>query len=341
MSVFKKIQYILIYILGFVLIGITSLVSGDIGWAGFKEWKFYIDISLTYAAIICIIVATLFKIIDDFKSRNAEYKAADKEIKEFAVQTYIPSVFAKYCDHANKKRKLKQYVYNIKHKIYMLEQKATESDLHTWVNGTLEDKEKNSYCQKRLILEKQLTDEYIKKNLDTTKVSYDKISSTIILGGYYSKEDNLSANEFITKHKSVKLAKENTTRLLFGFAMTCFASSIVVSFSFNIAVIMPILVKIVILLFQALLTIRYANEWNETVTLKDIRFRKGIISEYNNWITQEYNRQQERLKNPNDAKAIVHDLEQDTVTNKNIQALQIAEYINQENLGEENTIKEI
>ena len=63
MNIFRKVQYILIYVVGFILIGATSLISGDIGWSGFKDWKFYTDTGLTYMAIICIIVATLFKIL--------------------------------------------------------------------------------------------------------------------------------------------------------------------------------------------------------------------------------------------------------------------------------------
>ena len=57
---------------------------------------------------------------------------------------------------------------------------------------------------------------------------------------------------------------------------------------------LSIFVKCITLLFQAFTTIRYANEWNQTVTLKDIRFRRGIISEYNIWLTQEFKKQQEQ-----------------------------------------------
>lgn len=336
MALFKKIQYILIYVLGFILIGVTSLVSGDIGWSGFHDWKFYVDTSLTYMAIICVIVATLFKIIDDFKAKNQEYISADKEIKDFAVKTYRPSLFSKFCDYTNKKRKLKQYVHDIKHKIYKLEKKASELDLHIWVNGTKEEKEHNEYCKKRANLEKQLTDVYIKANIDTTKVNYDKVSSAIVLGGYYSKEENKFANEFITKHKSSKMARENAPRLLFGFAMTCFASSIIVSFSFDATMLIPILVKCVTLLFQAFTTIRYANEWNESVTLKDIRFRKGVITEYNNWIIQEYARQQaEKTENKKDPKSIVNSLEDKIILPENMEAQVLAEQINQDNVIEE------
>lgn len=335
MGIFKRIQYILIYVCGFVLIGVTSLISGDIGWRGFQDWKFYVDTGLTYMAIICIIIATLLKIIDDFKQKDAEYIAADKDIKDFATKTYRPSLFSKFCDHTNKKRKLKQYVHDIKRKIYLLENKATDEDLNTWVNGTKEEKENNEYCKKRLNLEKQLTDDYIKKNIDTTKVNYDKISSAIALGGYYSKEDSKYANEFITKNKGGKMAREQAPRLLFGFAMTCFSSSLIISFAFDATSIIPVLVKCITLLFQAYITIRYANDWNQTVTLKDIRFRKGVITEYNNWIKQEYLRQQaEKKEQKKDPKSIVNSLEDPLVLPEGVEqeVQQLVEDINKQNI---------
>ena len=335
MGIFKRIQYILIYVCGFVLIGVTSLISSDVGWRGFHDWKFYVDTGLTYMAIICIIVATLLKIIDEFKLKDKEYIEADKAIKDFATKTYRPSLFSKFCDHTNKKRKLKQYVHNIKRKIYELENKASEEDLHIWVNGTKEDKEKNEYCKKRLNLEKQLTDDYIKKNIDTAKVDYDKISSAVALGGYYSREDSKYANEFITKNKSGKMARDQAPRLLFGFAMTCFSSSLIISFAFDASSIIPILVKCVTLLFQAYTTIRYANEWNECVTLKDIRFRKGVITEYNNWIKQEYLRQQtEKQEQKKDPKSIVNSLEDPLVLPEGVEqeVQQLVEDINKQNI---------
>lgn len=312
MKLLKKMTYIAIYVLGFILIGITSLVSSELGWKGFQDWSFYVDTGLTYAAIICIIIATILKIVDDFKAKDPEYIEADKAIKDFATKSYIPSVFSKFCDHTNRKRKLKQYVHDVKRKIYELETKASEEDIAIWVNGTKEEQQNNKYCAKRTLLEKQLTDDYIKKNIDTTKVNYDKVSASIVLGGYYEKDSNRFVNEFITKHKTAKATKENLPRLLFGFAMTCLATSIVVSLNFNTQMILPILVKCVTLTFQAFVTVRYANDWNQTVTLKDMRFRRGITQEYSNWVVQEYTRQQaEKINKPEkkDPKSIVNGLE--------------------------------
>ena len=315
MKWYRKIVYISIYAIGFILIGATSLISSDLGWKGFQDWSFYVDTGLTYAAMICIIIATLLKIIDDFKRCDPEYKEAEKEIKDFATKRYVPSIFSKYADHVNYKRKLKQYIHNIKRKIYELESKASDEDIAIWVGTDKEKQKTNTYCIKRTILEKQLTDDYIKKNINTTKVVYDKISASVTLGGYYEKDENKYVNEFITKHKSAKAAKENLPRLLFGFSMTCFATSIVVSLNFNTAMILPILIKLITLLFQAFMTVRYANEWNETVTIKDIRFRRGIVKEYDNWTKQEYERQQkEKIEgNKKDQKSIVNSIENESL----------------------------
>ena len=315
MKWYRKIVYIAIYAVGFILIGATSLISSDLGWKGFQDWSFYVDTGLTYTAIICIIIATLLKIVDDFKRNDPEYKEAEKDIKDFATKRYVPSIFSKYSDHVNYKRKLKQYIHNIKRKIYELESKASDEDIAIWVGTDKEKQKTNAYCIKRTILEKQLTDDYIKKNINTTKVVYDKISASVILGGYYDKDENKYVNEFITKHKSLKAAKENLPRLLFGFAMTCFATSIVVSLSFNTSMILPILTKLITLLFQAFMTVKYANEWNETVTIKDMRFRKGIVKEYDNWTKQEYERQQkEKIEgNKKDQKSIINSIENESL----------------------------
>lgn len=330
MRLFRKIQYIVVYILGLILIGATSLMSSDFGWRGWQDWVFYFDVTMTYAALICITFATLLKIIDDFKTTDKEYTTSDAKIKEFAIKTYIPSIFSRYCDHTNKQRKLKQYIHNIKHKIFLLEKRASEEDIACWISDNKEAKAQNKYCQRRQLLEKQLTDQYIKANIDTTKVNYDRVTSAVVLGGYYAKDENSQVNDFVTKNKGWKATRENLPSILFGFAMTTLSSSIIVSFAFNQAQIVPIIVKCFTLVFQAFMTIRYANEWNQTVTLKDIRFRKGIVNEYEHWVIQEYKKQEAEKalrQNKRDPKSIVHSMEDQIVLPGNIEARLMDEQI--------------
>lgn len=339
MKWFKKAQYIILYLLGFGLIGITSLITGDVGFVGWRDARFYIDTILTYMAIICIIIATVLKIVDQFKETNKEYIDSNNKIQKFAETSYIPSLFTKYADHANEKRKLKQYLFNIKLKIYELEKKSSEEDLHIWVNGTSEMKANNTFCKKRAFLEQQLTDTYIKKYLPTMYVEYDRITSSVILGGYYSKADANNANEYITKNQAKKMMLDNLPRLLYGFAFTALTSSLILNIAFNPNAVIAILTKTLVLCYQTFLTIRYANNWNEEVTLKDIRFRKGVINEYETWLKQQYAKQQETQESQKkDNKSILHEMERSELKadldQLKSQGQEIVDTINTGNIGE-------
>lgn len=288
MKIFNKLSYIFLYLLGFVIIGVTSFITGDVGLDSFKDASYYIDNLLTYLAIICIIVATLLKIIDDFEKTNVEYLECQTTISDFARgKTFVPSILSKYCDILNSKRKEKQFIHNLKKEFWKLDKKATDEDFHIWNYGTEEEKSKNFYCKKRIIIEEKLSKEWLKKNLHLTRVDYDKITSGLILGGYFSEEENGQANEFITKNKVKRVAKDKLSTLLLSFGISSFASCLVLNFQFTASGMINVIVKCLILCWHTFMTIRYANDWTIQVTLKDIRFRKGLIQEYEKWIIQE------------------------------------------------------
>lgn len=288
MKIINKVQYAVLYGIGLLLIGVTSFITGGMGWETFKDPLFYIQNVLTYAAIISVIAATMLMIIDRFKETDSEYVESSGLIQKFARDTYVPSIFSKYCEHANKKRKRKQFIYDTKQKIYKLEKKATEKDLYLW-NHDRENaiKAGNKYCTKRVILEEQLTDKWIYENIEVTQVKFDHITASVILGGIFSKLDNFSANDYVTKHAGLIVVRDKAPMILFSFAITCLISSIVVDFAFTPADFITFFTKLFVLCYNTFVTVRYANNYNQSVTLKDIRFRKGIVKEYNMWVEQE------------------------------------------------------
>lgn len=288
MKIFNRIQYIILYVLSFFIIGVTSVISGELKWGSFKDAIFYIQNLLTYAAIVCVIVGTLLYIIDKFKQTNGEFVDSEKKLQEFAAKTYVPSVFANYCSYINRKRKINQFLYNTKKKLFKLERKAKEQDLYLWNNDRANAiKHGNLYCLTRKRLEDQLNLDWIEKNIDKIEVRYDKITANVILGGEFSKSDNFAVNDYITKHKAGKVARDKAPMILLSFGITCFASSIIVGFRFDASALILFLTKLIVLCFNTFMTIRYANNYTNTVTLKDIRFRKGIVKEYSMWITQQ------------------------------------------------------
>lgn len=297
---YDQLQYIVLYLLGFAIIGFASLMTNEVGFQGLKEASFYISQILTYVAIICIIVATLLKVIDNFILTDEEYLKAEHEITEFA-NNYIPILFARYADYINPKRREKQFIANVKHEIRILLKgkrflwftwgKPSQEDLRIWTKGSLEDKRANDFCLRVATLEVQLTQEWIKEHINSIAIDYDEITLDVVLGGIISKGDNEQANDYVTKRKGWKLFRDKAPIMLFSFGFSTFAGAIIVDLALNSSAWLNILVKSMTLIWNTFMTIRYAKNWTQRVTLKDIRFRKGVTTEYNKWIEQEASKQ--------------------------------------------------
>ena len=288
MKWFNKIQYIILYGLGFAIIGVTSFISGGIEIGTFKDPIYYIENFLSYIAIICVIIATVLMVEDNFQKKNPDYLDCDNYISNFAKgKTFIPSIFSRFCESLNSKRKRKQFEHNVKKQLFRLEKHAKDKDFIVWNHGTLEEKNNNYYCKRRMILEEKLSKEWMDKNLPFLLVHYDKITSSLVLGGVFSDKDNASPNDFITKDKSTKLIKDKIATLLLSFGVSSFASALILDISFTTTGMLNVMVKCMVLIWHTFTTIRYANDWTQQVTLKDIRFRKGIVMEYEKWLTQE------------------------------------------------------
>lgn len=293
---YKRTQYFILYAISLVLIGITSLIdkNSGINFENLRNFTWYVDQIVTSFAIITTVMATVFMIVDNYKQNDKEYLGLESEIKNFANNDYVPTHFTRYLDVVNYRRKKAQFEFNIKKKLYKLEKDATDKDLLLWVNGTQQQKLKNYYCRKRLKFEERLSEVWLEKNLKFIYVKFDKITSSLILGGHFSKEDNESPNDFITKYTESKVVRDKLPTLVLGIAITSAASSIVVTLLFNDAALLSVATKFFVLLFQVYNSIKYANEWNEKITLKDIRFRKAISQEYKVWLKQQVIKAEEK-----------------------------------------------
>jgi hypothetical protein len=286
---YKRSQYFVLYIISLALIGVTSLVDKESGinFTNLKSFTWYVDQTITSFAIITTVMATVYMIVDNFKSQDKEYIKLENDIKEFADKEYVPTLFARFLEFINPKRKRLQHEHNVKRKLYELDRKVRDKDLFIW-NGTDEKaKRKNRYCRLRTRYELRLTDAWIQKNLVSINVPFDKITSSLVLGGYFSKEENESPNEFVTKQTESKIIKDKFPTLLIGIAITSVSSSIIVTLLFNEAAILSVVTKFFVLLFQVYNSIKYANDWNVRITLKDIRFRKSITQEFKVWLKQQ------------------------------------------------------
>ena len=285
---YKRTQYVILYVISLVLIGVTSLIDKESGinFGNIQSFTWYVDHIITSFAIITTVMATVYMIVDNFKLTDKEYAKIEQDIKDFADKEYVPTLFARFLEYINPKRKRLQHEHNTKKLLYLLDKKVKEQDLYIWNNGTPEQKRKNNYCRKRIKYEERLTDEWIVKNLPSVYVAYDKITSALVLGGYYSSEDNSSPNEFITKYTETKIVRDKLPLLVLGISITSIASSIIVTLLFDDSALLSVITKVFVLLFQIYNSIKYANDWTIRITLKDARFRKSVAQEFKIWLKQ-------------------------------------------------------
>jgi hypothetical protein len=305
MRIVTKIQYIILFIIGLLIIGVGSAVTGtNIDTKPWESMAYYLDIGLTYVAIIVIITATMLQQMDYYTSTNEEYIVDEKRIEEYAKDRFLPSKFNKYALVANRTRKKNQMLYLLRKGLAEVDKSMREKDHNIWSFGTPEQKKKNKKCAKRLRFEQELQEiicldlhckdpEIIKKNaqilqtIENKNIQYDRITSGVILGGFYSREENEQVNDFVSKNKAWTVIKERGPLLLLGLGFTTLTSTFVLNIIFTPSAIVPILTKLIVLLWQVILIMRYAKGYFQKTYLKDIRWRKGVIEECERWLEQE------------------------------------------------------
>lgn len=302
MKIIDRLQIVLLFIFSFILVGATSVITGEMGWNSFKDPWFYTEQLTTYIAIICVTLGTVFSYIEWFKENDKEFLDCINYINTFAKgPTNIPSIMLRFLNGFNRKRKKDQYKYNISLKIAKLDYivfnfiffkikklRFKEEEMHLWNVGTPEQKEKSKYCRKRKIYEEQLNDDLIEKTLDTTVVKYDRVTIGTLLSEYYTDDSSKGPNDFIEKRESFQILKYRVPRLLISFGFTFIFTSIIFGPAvFNTDGLIKLTVKIFTLLFNMWSSTVYAKKHVQKITLHDARFRKGVLMEYDKWLKQE------------------------------------------------------
>lgn len=335
MSIISRIQYYLLITLGFVIIGATSALSGGIEYGNFDSAAYYVDLVLTYLAIISVISGIMIKKVMDFKEKDEEYLEGEVYLKEFSENSYRPMAFKKFTNIVNRKRKINQHKFNVQKAITKMDypswwrrlfhvKKVTEG-MKLWETPLLESmdeeeqkelvlkKERDPYCMKRKELEGQLDPKWIEEHIDTLNVDYDRINASIILSGYYNKKDNQSPNDFITKNKSRKVVRDRGPLLLLGFGITAFVGSLAAQFALDGDMVLNTMTKSLVLLYQMVLTARYANDYNEMVTRHDLRFRKSTGKEFETWVQGQVSEAEMRRKEEEKLKSLRENKKKETI----------------------------
>lgn len=304
---------LIMYIFGFLSVTIVELLtinevmgesSGSIGF-DFNLIKRLPSLLTSYFAIICYTVATLQGDIIKFKSNNDEFCLLKNKITTFARDSYRPSLFNQFAYIINTKRKANAWKKKITKKWSRMEQRQSDKDFAFWLDylekkSKLKEGEtleiKNRYVLKRLKLEKAINDNYIKENINTLPVKFNAINSGLVLGGIKKGSISLEEDEYINKHPGLMVVIERGPTSIASIAIISMITSITID-AFTITAhwvvwamfLLKLLTKIYSLLNTVYSMHKYSESYNEKVTLKDIRFRCGIIYEYEAWVKKRLN----------------------------------------------------
>jgi hypothetical protein len=324
----KSVQAVFMYIFGYLAIIIVELLS--IGQS-MGETSAKISFSFgnlahrlpslitSYVAIAFYTVAALGQAISKFKEHNEQYKDLEGKINEFTIKNYKPTIFNRYCMFINKKRKINAWKQYVIKKWKRLEKNQTYEDLTEWSVFSKKIQEfekardagedvrppqtKSKYCIKRWKLETYFSDKYIEENIDRTKIRYQAINAGVVLGGCRANEYGIESDEYITTNKAAivfidrapsSLMMMGTIAVITSFTIDAF--SLMMHWTAWLMFVLKLITKIFSMINTIYNTTKYAEGYNQKVTMKDIRFRYGVCCEYEVWHAQELKRQEERKK---------------------------------------------
>jgi len=299
MKILNKLKFITLFFASAALIGATNVLTGDFGINFWKSKSFWIDNVLSYSAILFTVLGVLTMVVDKFKEKDEDYLASENEISKFARETYRPAVFTKHMIHINRERKKNQYIHNLIKKATKLEHKYRKDDksIKLYEEGTEEEKRKNKYCRKKMMLEYRMSNDYVEKNIDKLSVKYDKITPNVILSGFYSRQENEQVNPFVVKNKTLKVIRDKLPGLLMSFAFVAFITSITYGpVVLSTTALIRTLVKLMTLGWNGLKSVPYSKDYCQQVVMSDQRFRVGVVKEHKAWVARQVEKQEEKQK---------------------------------------------
>lgn len=286
---FKKLIWFLMLFSGAAVMIVSSAFVGAEPGAKLRSAAFYIENIISIFGLTLTIFGVVFMNIDEYKLKNEEYTFAYSQIMLFIKEEYRPTVWTKFIRLFNRKRLINQFIFDTKLELHNLEINADVNDQILYEEkGRDKEKKENEYCKQRSFLELKLTEEWIEKNVDKVSVNFDQVNIDTVVSGYFPKAKGRQlVNDYVTKNKELKIAKDRMPSLLITSGVFMLISSFIISFEFNATVYTLFLIKLFAILWNIYISIRYAEDFNKEVTLKDIMFQYGVVLEYRAYVKKE------------------------------------------------------
>lgn len=262
---FKNLPYILLYGIGFILIGLTNLARGTLNTNTLTSWAFWYSTATIYMAIIFITIATLLQSVQTLLENDEAYARYSNELQEYIDKEHNEEFLDEFILVENNRRKKKAWKMKWDRKLKKLENKATAKD-----NKDFLEKRSTRYTRTKRRYTEFLTDYYIDTNLDYLKVKYKAISRALMQIGVKGNEDE----DYIEEKPIAVGVMDLLPKMLLGFGWLLFLNATALVFlEPDIQTFIAFFTNAGVLVYYIILTKSYSKVFFKKTTLKNVVFR--------------------------------------------------------------------
>lgn len=281
-SFFHKVPFLIMFLLTFLLTGVTELIKTNFNPAIFKSAEYWFNIILNNASYILIAISSCLMASDTIISRDVtgELSTLTTNLNEMSPSLQNTDV-DKFLYETNHARKRTAWLIKIQTKLLKLEMKANEKNTNDYENYKITSEEiyKTKYVKKKIKLLSYLSDAYIEKNIDCLPVKYTKITRKLITNGSsFGKDDDLP------NKKSIVMVNGILPKFIFTTAVITILLSFSFDFkSFNWSGLIFVGVKVIGLIANYIYGRDFAPTYVNETTVDMLYIRLHWITLYNEW----------------------------------------------------------
>lgn len=293
-SRWKLIMLIFVYIAVLLLNGLDEFIQTgfDFEYLGTPEWWY--RVFRTLFSNLLVFLGTFTYFLDYFLRNNEKYLSLSAEVEKLVSLHMDPNTFDPFFIDFERDRKIEYYKKAIDRKQEALDHKASFQDRELWFRekenvddeGNVKDEGlhkkflKNKYCQKKLTLQRQSTDEFINKHINYIDIDYGALSPNFVKSGYHinTDKDGYAVESGTSKFFRDLRAKIGITFIILGLlesiGIGIKESADSVEIFYNLAK------KIIPLFIQVIMAVDYAETFVKEKHVDDLQKRKDILIRY-------------------------------------------------------------
>ncbi len=258
----KYIPFIFMYLISVGMVALVDLAYYNFSIERIKDESFWSPLITVAIANLIVFSATLMIDVMHKKETDKRILKTHEEIDDFIVNK-MDVDYSEFNDEDNRERKIRKWKIKVKRKLRKLENK----------------KSSKRRDRKIKLYEKMLSDEYIKRYIDSIKIRYYRIKMSKIMCGHNTRSDEEHYQSGLNA-----IVQDVAPRFILSMSFPVFLASFLIEPKhLTLGAAMLIASKILSLIMNVINAKMYAPVYVEKVVLYNLRFSLKRIEKYLAW----------------------------------------------------------